>query len=504
MAEEEGRCLSVELYFDPTQESQRSIVDALDEVAEAIDGISLRHMEANVAANQDRLERICKHFSLEPKALMIYGSGRAFSNLRDAGHARECLDQIRTLTMYGRSGCPRCAAAKEYLKSYARKYPGLRVVMHDISADGAANVKLQSLLAKHRTTAASIPVFHICDQVVVGWGDATTSSRRLEAILEKWSSPCKKKTQTPSSLEDQSVSVILPFMARPLNGLLLNNPQQERFVEPASQEPLPLPQDPNLPLPKEENATAPDEISLPYFGPVRLSRLGLPFFTIAVGLVDGFNPCAMWVLVFLLSVLVNLHHRGKILAVAGTFVFVSGAFYFAFMAAWINVFQFIGMTRAIQIVLASLAIVIGLIHVKDFFAFKKGVSLSIPDSSKPRIYEGVRKIVNAENLTGAVVGAATLAALVNFVELLCTAGLPALYTQILFSQELPNWKNYAYLLLYNLAYMFDDALMVSVVVVTLGRGKMQETHGRWLKLVSGMAILLLGFVMLLRPQWLGM
>jgi hypothetical protein len=116
----------------------------------------------------------------------------------------------------------------------------------------------------------------------------------------------------------------------------------------------------------------------------------------------------------------------------------------------------------------------------------------------------VRRIVTAENLVGAVLGAAVLAVLVNILELLCTAGLPALYTRILTAQQLPPWQNYAYLLLYNLAYMFDDTLMVAVVVVTLERHKLQETHGRWLKLISGLAILVLGAVMLLRPQWLGM
>lgn len=107
-------------------------------------------------------------------------------------------------------------------------------------------------------------------------------------------------------------------------------------------------------------------------------------------------------------------------------------------------------------------------------------------------------------LLGTVVATAILAVLVNIVELLCTAGLPAVYTQILNAQQLPRWQNYAYLLLYDVAYMFDDTLMVAVVVVTLERHKLQESHGRWLKLLSGSAIMLLGIIMLVRPQWLGM
>jgi hypothetical protein len=243
-------------------------------------------------------------------------------------------------------------------------------------------------------------------------------------------------------------------------------------------------------------------ILLPVFGRVRVREIGLPAFTVAVGLVDGFNPCAMWVLLFLLSILVNLRDRGRILLVAGTFVLISGLAYFAFMAAWLNVFLMVGLLRPVQIALGILAIVVGSIHIKDFFAFKQGISLSIPESAKPGIYQRVRNIVRAENVAGALAGAVVLAVLVNIVELLCTAGLPALYTQILALQQLPRWQNYAYLGLYNLAYMFDDSLMVAAVTLTLGKHKMQEREGRWLKLISGLVIFLLGLVMLFCPDLL--
>ena len=243
-------------------------------------------------------------------------------------------------------------------------------------------------------------------------------------------------------------------------------------------------------------------MEVPILGRLSAVSLGMPLFTLAIGLVDGFNPCAMWVLVFLLSVLVHLRSRAKILAVAGTFVVISGLAYYAFMAAWMNVFLFVGLLRPVQIILALLAIVVGAVHIKDFFAFHRGVSFSIPESAKPGIYERVRRIVTAENLWGAIIGASVLAVLVNMIELLCTAGLPAMYTQILSLQRLPAWANYLYLALYNVAYMTDDILMVTIVVVTLSHRKMQETEGRWLKLVSGVVIVALGLVLLVRPEWL--
>ncbi len=142
--------------------------------------------------------------------------------------------------------------------------------------------------------------------------------------------------------------------------------------------------------------SSPQSIELPFFGIASVSELGLPLFTFLVGLVDGFNPCAMWVLVFLLSILVNIKDRKKILLIAGSFVLVSGLAYFAFMAAWLNVFQLIGLQRWVQIALGSLGVVIGLINVKDFFAFRRGITLSIPESAKPGIYRRVRRIVTTE------------------------------------------------------------------------------------------------------------
>jgi hypothetical protein len=176
--------------------------------------------------------------------------------------------------------------------------------------------------------------------------------------------------------------------------------------------------------------------------------------------------------------------------------------YFAFMAAWLNIFMLIGYSRGLQVVLAGVALFMGGLNTKDFFAFKKGLSLGISDSAKAGIQGRIRRILRAENLLAALIGVAVLAVLVNFVELLCTAGLPAIYTQILISRELSTGEYYGYLTLYNLAYIADDSVMVGIAVVTLGRRKLQERGGRVLKLISGLVMLALGVLLLVKPQWL--
>lgn len=339
------------------------------------------------------------------------------------------------ITAFVRAGCPHCAAAKTYLHDLQARHPDLKVAYRDVQTDPEAFQHLAELNRRNGIDRLGVPSLAICDQLLVGFDRPETTGAAIEALI------------TGADAEIARGSAI----------------------------------------------------NLPWLGSVSATGLGLPLFTVAVGLVDGFNPCAMWVLLFLLSVLVNVRRRSRILMVAGTFVLVSGVVYFAFMVAWLNVFMIVGFSRPLQLTLGVLALGIGVVHVKDFFALHRGPSLSIPEAAKPGLYARVRRVVHAENLWIALVGVILLAILVNFIELLCTAGLPALYTQILTLHGLSDWQYYGYLALYNLAYVFDDGVMVALAVVTLGRHKLQEREGRWLKLVSGALILVLGALLVAAP-----
>ena len=238
------------------------------------------------------------------------------------------------------------------------------------------------------------------------------------------------------------------------------------------------------------------------FGDLNVTELGLPLFTIALGLIDGFNPCAMWVLLFLLSILVRFQNRRRMALVAGTFVLVSGAVYYAFMAAWLNLFLLVGMSDLLRWLLAGVALAIGAFNLRDAIPGHRGYALSIPESAKPGLYAHVRKVLRAESLFSSLLGVTVLAILVNFIELLCTAGLPAIYTAVLTQQDLSRPAYYGYLGLYILAYIADDALMVTLAVAALGSRKLSERGGRWLKLISGLVMLFLAVAMLLFPQLL--
>lgn len=328
---------------------------------------------------------------------------------------------IPDLEVFVRTGCPHCEAAKVFLYELRRERPSLRTAIYDIAESPAARQRLAALFAERGMTSIGVPTFLIGTELIVGFQSSDTTGTEIRAKLDR-------RAQGDAA------------------------------------------------------PVAAEGIKTPWFGELRVKDLGLPLFTVVIGLLDGFNPCAMWVLLFLLSLLVNLKDRRKMALIAGTFVLVSGVIYFAFMAAWLNMFLLIGLSRAVQIALGGLALFVGAVNVKDFFALHRGISLSIPESAKPGFYARVRRILQAENLAGAMAGIVVLAGLVNMIELLCTAGFPALYTQILTMQQLPTWEYYGYLGLYNLAYILDDSLMVTIAVVTLSRRKLQEHAGRWLKL----------------------
>jgi hypothetical protein len=230
--------------------------------------------------------------------------------------------------------------------------------------------------------------------------------------------------------------------------------------------------------------------------------MSLPLFTVVIAGLDAFNPCAFFVLLFLLSLLVHARDRRRMLLVGGVFVFFSGLLYFIFMSAWLNVFLWAGELRAITVIAGLVAIAIALIHIKDYFWFKRSVSLSIPERAKPGLYRRMRGLVQAGRLPAMLASTVLLALAANSYELLCTSGFPMVYTRVLTLHELPPDVNYLYLAAYNLVYILPLLLIVVVFTLRFGARKLAEEEGRILKLLSGVMMLLLGIVLVAAPAWL--
>jgi glutaredoxin len=359
--------------------------------------------------------------------------------------------QSPEIEAFVREGCPHCDAAKAFLGELARERPGLRVTLVDIRGEPGALVRLNELSREAGIAQPGVPTIRIGAELIVGFDTAATTGARIRGALDGQ-----------------------PLSATAGGALVCDAVAESACAAPRQ-----------------------DNVELPVIGrQVSVDDIGLPLFTIAIGLLDGFNPCSMWVLILMISMLATLGDRRRMLVIAGTFVAVEGIAYFAFMAAWLNVFLLIGLSRPSEIAIGVLAIVAGVINLKDFVAFGRGITLSIPAAAKPGIYARLRTILGAGRLAPALLGTVVLAVLVQIVELLCTSGFPAIYTRILTLQRLDAAGYYGYLLLYNLMYMLDDIVVLGIGVATLSQRRLQEKEGRFLKLAAGLVMLGLGIYLL--------
>lgn len=367
--------------------------------------------------------------------------------------------------IFVQEGCQYCKAAEPFIARLRTDVPNVTVRMLDVGKDAAARKRLLALARERRIAGLGTPAFFVGGDLIVGWsGEATTGA----AILSRLAGSTTARAPIPSGASCDTAKVA---------------PTSCSATPGATQ-------------------IADASVNVPLLGAMSARQVGLPVFSAVLGLLDGFNPCAMWTLIYLLALLAGLRNRAKMATIGGTFIGVGGLMYFAVMAAWLEAFVFIGVTRPVQLVLGSLALGVGAVNVKDFFAFKKGFSLSIPEVAKPGLLAQMRRVVTAENLPGAILAVALLSIMVNLFEMLCTAGFPAVFTQVLASHDLSRPAYYGYLTIYNAGYMFDDVVMLSIAVTTLSRRRLQEKEGQWLKLVSGLVMLALALVLLFKPAWL--
>lgn len=342
--------------------------------------------------------------------------------------------------------CPHCLTARPQILELVRQHGWIRLHDHELS-ENPANVERFIEMAKSLgEEAQAVPTLIYCGQMEVGWEDRPTAANAFLSRLES----CRQLgTNSATS-------------------------------------PLPTP-----------------HLSLPLIGEIDAAKLSLPLLTILLAGLDAFNPCAFFVLLFLLSLLVHQQSRQRMLIIGGVFVAFSGLMYFAFMAAWLNLFLLIGSLPWVTAAAGLVALLMAAVNLKDYLFFHQGITLSIPEGGKADIFQRARHILNAGNLPAMLATTILLAIAANFYELLCTAGFPMVFTRLLTLQERSTTQHYLYLALYNVIYVLPLLFIVLAFVRSMGARKLSEREGRLLKLLSGLMMFGLGLLLLLAPEKLG-
>jgi hypothetical protein len=345
--------------------------------------------------------------------------------------------------------CSHCEEAKPHIDALVAARPWLKLVPYEVSNLGNVVRYLQMSEALGQKMGG-VPAFFLCGKMAIGWDGPEGRGAWLAALADY----CRLSLQ----------------QAQPLGS-----------VEPSR---------------------APPTLRLPVLGETSAAAFSLPVLTLVLGGLDAFNPCAFFVLLFLLSLLVHAQSRVRMLLIGGTFVLFSGLIYFAFMAAWLNLFLLMSSLGWVTVGAALLALGAGALNVKDYAFPGRGPSLSMPEGARPGLFARMRGLLSAEHLPAMLAGTVVLAVTANAYELLCTSGFPMVYTRVLTLRELPLAGYYGWLAAYNVIYVLPLALIVGTFVWTLGRHKLTEREGRLLKLTSGLMMLGLGAVLLAAPHLL--
>lgn len=384
------------------------------------------------------------HLSLLLGLLLLFLSPCSVAAQQDEGWYQidEQGELSLRLTFFWSLFCPHCDAARPLIEAYAAQHSWLIVKSLEVSSSPANREHYRQLATSLGIDARAVPAFFYCGGVQVGF-DAQRGGEELFRGIEA----CRTRLLAGEGMQGPAPAPRLPFG-------------------------------------------------------IERGDLGLVAMTMMLAALDAFNPCAFFVLLFLLGMLSHARERRRMLLVGGVFVFFSGLLYFLFMSAWLNLFLLMGWLRPVTIAAALVALLAAGLNIRDALYPGGGLSLSIPEGRKPGLFRRMRGLLQLESTAGLLLATIVLALMANSYELLCTSGLPMVYTRILTLEQLPTAGYYLYLLLYNLIYVVPLAVIVLLFSLGLARGKLQALGGRLLKLLSGLTMLGLGTLLLLVPEWL--
>ena len=439
--------------------------------------------------------------------------------------------------LFWHEGCPHCAAEKPYLNKLSEEYL-IRVYLFEISDKKNLNL-WNEFCGVYGAKPLGVPMTFIGEKHFVGFDSEEGSiAKGIESQIKKCiKEGCVDKAAVLKGEIEKANFDIYSHYSDNLNSSLLNNQNNQSNSSSDSSEScggskticstnnnkennnsvnltntnlagLTKVNKTNSKTSNNQSKNQKDNIIVPIIGKVDISKISLPLFTLLIAGLDGFNPCAMWVLSFLLTLLLYSKSRRKMLLVGLIFVITSGVIYFIFMTAWLNFFLIFGYIKLIRLIIGGIAILMGIINLKDSFWFKKGLSLTIPDKAKPKLFKSMRKIVKEAQKSdkkislSLIIGTMALAVSANLIELACTAGFPAVYTRILTLKQLNVISYYAYLILYNAIYVIPLLAIVVVFSLTLGAHKFNEKSGRILKFIGGALMLFLGLILIYKPELL--
>lgn len=359
-------------------------------------------------------------------------------------------------------GCPHCAKAKPVLEEIDRQMDNVSLYKYEVYHDSGNQQLLKQTVKQLNVNGSGVPLIVVGDKAYLGYSDASASV--IKSRVEYCSA---------NICPDSVASIVGQNSAAP-------SPTNASTTTQADS----------------------DVINLPIFGEVHAKDFSLPVLTIIIAALDGFNPCAMWTLIFLISLLLGMESRKRMWILGTTFIVASALVYLLFLGAWLSVFAFIGYVTWVKIIIGLVALGAGGYYLYDFYKNREGTCKVTANESRQKVFARIRDITHKKSLWIALIGIVLLAFAVNMVELVCSAGLPAVYTNILSTFGLTPWQYFGYLLLYILVFMADDLFVFVASMLTLQVVGAHGKYARYSHFVGGVLMVILGMILIFAPQLL--
>ncbi len=396
-------------------------------------------------------------------------------------------EKVINIHLFYGNGCPHCAAEEEFLSDYLKDRTDVKLYKYEIWYD-SHNQELLSKVQKEMgtTNKNGVPFTVIGKKTIVGYADGVTDEQIKDAInyylnndyrdyAGEITGKVKKTEVKEDTIKDESKT----------------EDKKENKIEKADDT-------------KDSDQTD-ENVTVPVLGKINAKKVSLPILAVVLGFVDGFNPCAMWILIFLITMLFNMKDIKKMWILGLTFILTSGIVYLMFMLAWLNLATFISKIAFIRLLIAVIALVVGLINIYKYIDSlkKKDEGCDVVDKKdRKKIMEKIISITHEKKFIIALLGIMVLAASVNIIELMCSIGIPLLFTQILAMNNLSTFSYMIYMFIYIFFFLIDDIVIFIISMVTLKVTGLSTKYTKYSHLVGGIIMLIIGLLLIIKPELL--
>lgn len=385
-------------------------------------------------------------------------------------------EKVVNIYLFYGDGCPHCAKEEEFLDDYLKDKDNVKLYKYEVWYNTNNQQYLKQVQEELNNKQSGVPYTVIGNKVLVGYMDGVTNESIKKYVDDYLESnnyiDYVGKITGVSNINDDNKTNILNTKDDEKNDEILNT--VDNLLE-----------------------------KYPILNKLNSKKLSLPILSIILGFVDGFNPCAMWILIFLITMLFNMKDKKKMWILGLTFILTSGIVYLLFMLTWLNLATFISKISFIRLLVALIALIVGIVNISKFAnsLIKKDEGCDVVDKKdRKNIMDKIVKITTEKKFIFAILGIITLAASVNIIELMCSIGIPLLFTQILAMNELSIFEYGLYMFLYIFFFLIDDIVIFVCSMLTLKVTGLSTKYTKFSHLIGGIIMLIIGLLLIIKPE----